>query len=79
MDATVNADHAKSHLEEQVHAKFDHQVGSMDAGLAGGASERAPVEESNPGRAMLMSLFSQPQNFRQAFILQEVLDPPPIH
>ncbi len=79
VEATVNSDDVKSHLEEQVHAKFDHQVGSMDAGLAGGASSRVPVEDANPGRAMLMSLFSQPQNFRQAFILQEVLDPPPIY
>jgi|GEM_PF-6990447 len=79
VETTVNTDDVKSHLEEQVHAKFDHQVGTMDAGLAGGASERVPVEDANPGRAMLMSLFSQPQNFRQAFILQEVLDPPPIH
>lgn len=78
VEATVNSDDVKSHLDEQVHAKFDHQVGSMDAGLAGGASSRVPVEDANPGRAMLMSLFTQPQNFRQAFILQEVLDPPPI-
>jgi hypothetical protein len=78
-----------SHLGEQpaeaddkvaarLHQTFDHQLGSLASTSAAAPTTSAPATTPtvNPTVAALAKLLASPQDFRQAFILSEILKRP---
>jgi hypothetical protein len=78
-----------SHLGEQpaeaddkvaarLHQTFDHQLGTLTSTSAPAPTTSAPATTPtvNPTAAALAKLLASPQDFRQAFILSEILKRP---
>jgi hypothetical protein len=61
-------------FDSQVHAKFDHAVGT----LGGAASTAAVAAETQTGTpaAQIAAMLANPEGVRQAVILNEILRPP---
>jgi hypothetical protein len=74
-DATEQAD---ERMEEHLHAKFDHKLGSIGAPTSTTTGSETPAD--SPSHAVpehpLMKLLSQPQNIRNAVILSEIFKRP---
>lgn len=67
---------APSQIDSHLHQVFDHQVGRLTRGIeADDDPAREGPQAGLPPSAAIATLFANPESFRQAFILSEILRP----
>jgi hypothetical protein len=75
-DAHSSVGDGRSVMDAHLHQVFDHQVGRLTHGTE---SDDDPATEGRivalPPAAAIATLFANPESFRQAFILSEILRP----